>query len=140
MVKDRSAEMIRQRSEYAFGGPLSFPSGTMGVSKNEVTMCFRVWDIVAIQCGKWTKEEVLFLLKNKRNAICPKGDSSTVLDCPSERRDELVQILKEEFGTLIFFEGENGRYIAVRDKNHSLHFLLVKDDGECDFFMHFEYK
>ena len=140
MVRDRSEEMLQQRARGAFRGSLSFPSGNTGVSRNEVRMCFRVWDIVAIQCGKWTKEEVLLLLKNKRNAICPKGDSFTALHCPSERRDELIQILKEEFGKLIFFEGERGRYIAVRDKNHRLHFLLVRDDGECDFFMHYEYK
>ena len=138
MVKDRSVEMVRQRSEYAFGGPISFPSGGMGVSKKEVRACFRVWDIVAIQCGKWTKEEVLLLLKNKWNAICPKGDGPTVLHCPIERRDELFQIIEEEPGRRIFDEDREGRpYLVIgnKEKHHVLH---MDHDGSCDLLMHYE--
>ncbi len=137
-AKDMSAEMLRQRSKGPFGDrPLPCSkSGMFGPTKEEWRGLYRTMDLIAVMIGKWTKEEVLFLLKNKKNAICPKGDALTVLYCPSERRDELIQILHEEFGMLLFGGDDERRFIAVRG-NGGIHILRVHDDGNCDFLMHY---
>lgn len=51
----------------------------------------------AIIFGEWEKDEISFLLENKKNAISAinsKNNSSTAVYCPKERLDELVEILK----------------------------------------------
>lgn len=89
----------------------------------------------AIIFGEWEKEEILFLLENKRNAINnSSGCDTTTVYCPKKRRDELVEILKEKFGMLTFGEGNSGKtYIAVDNINHV---LLIEDDGNAHFVMH----
>lgn len=135
-VKDRSDEMLKQRARGLFSDRPLPCSNTFGPSEGDWQGFFRVMDLSSIIFGKWTKKEVLFLLKNKKNAISPKGDKPTVLYCPSERRDELIEILQEEFGTLVFGEIDGWRFIAVRD-NEEIHVLHVHDDGNCDFLMHY---
>ncbi|OGD24229.1 hypothetical protein A2Z10_02955 [Candidatus Azambacteria bacterium RBG_16_47_10] len=137
MAKDRSAEMLEKRSKRHFGGaPLPYSrSGGSLPTKGEWKGLFRTWDLLAIMCGEWTKQEALLLLKNKRNAITPNGDSWTRLHCPYERRDEILQILTEEFEKLMFVEGEDGRvYIAADNKKH----ILVVGEEECYLLMHFK--
>lgn len=139
-IKDRSDEMIKQRMEKSpFGGSLSFPSGNpSGEFRAEVRAMFRVWDILYVKIGMWTKEEVLLLLKSKRNAICPRGDGPTVLHCPIGRRDELFQIMEEEPGRRIFNEDREGRpYLIIGDKEKH-HIIHMDYDGSCDLLMHYK--
>lgn len=134
MIKDRSAEMLRIRSRGPFGGRALPCSNAFGPTEEDWRGFFGITDLTAVIFGKWTKKEVLFLLKNKKNAICPKGDSITALYCPSERRDEIIRILQEEFGKLTYGEREGGQpYIAVDNEKHV---LFVDDDGGCHLIMH----
>lgn len=135
MVKDRSEEMLIQRARGLFGGRsiLCSESGLFGSTEEDWQRFSSSRDLTAIIFGQWTKTEVLFLLKNKRNAIRPEGDSITALYCPNERRDEIIQILREEFGKLTFGGGESGRpYISVDNMTH----ILFIGEEACDFLMH----
>lgn len=93
-------------------------------------------ELRAIIFGEWEKDEILFLLENKKNAISAinsEGDTTNVY-CPKERRDELVEILKEKFGMLTFGEENSGKtYIAVDNMNHV---LLIEDSGNAHLIMH----
>ena len=133
--QDRSEEMLRERVMIMTFGGRSLPcSETFGLTEKRWEEFSVITDLVSIVFGKWTKEELLFLLENKKNAINPMGDSSTVVYCPKERRDELVGILIEKFGKLIFGEKDNGRtYIAADNERY---ILFIDDEGGGDFLMH----
>lgn len=131
-AKDRSEEMLIERARGPFGGR-ALP--TFGMTEDDWQGFYSAVDLTSIIFGKWTKAEVLFLLENKKNAINPKGDSITVLYCPNERRDEIIQILQEKFAKLTFGETKKGQpYIAVDNERHV---LLIRDEW-CDLVMHWD--
>lgn len=130
--KDRSEEMLIRRSRGVFGGRSLPCNNVFGPNEGDWRGFFSAMDLGSIIFGAWTKEEVLFLLKNRENAISLKG-SSAVIYCPNERRGEIIQILEEEFGKLTVGEMESGQpYIAV---DNNKHVLIIDDDG-CHLMMH----
>lgn len=138
MAKNRSEEMTRQRARGPFGGRSLPTSNTFGPTEKDLGRFLNTWGLLSISCGYWTKDEVLFLLRNKKNKLnllIKSGRKETMVSCPSERRDELIQILQEEFGSLTFGEDDNLRYIAVGNVK-GVHVLLWHDTGNCTLIMH----
>lgn len=100
--------------------------------------------ISRIVFGEWAKEDIIFLLENKRNAINQGEDSCTSVLCPDNRKEELVQILKDKFGDravskTVTIEGKTKSYISV---DNGRHVLVLKDEGgaydgpDAHFVMH----
>lgn len=126
-----------------FGGYLPYGNCFTGPTEKDLDF-YRGVSFRAIIFGEWEKDEILFLLENKENAIRainPRGDT-TVVYCPQERLDELVEILKEKFGKLTFGEINNFRsefngcsFIAVDNEGHILIFEHNREDGG-HFVMH----
>ncbi|MCR4343041.1 MAG: hypothetical protein NUV40_04060 [Patescibacteria group bacterium] len=135
-IKNRSEEMLRQRAQGPFGSRSLPTSNTFGPTEKDLSRFLTTRDLLSISCGLWTKNEILFLLRNKENKLnLLIGKRETIISCPSERRDELIQILQEKFRSLIFEEDGNLRYIAMGNVE-GVHVLLWHDSGNCTLIMH----
>ena len=136
-VIDRSEEMIEKRVR-PFGGRSIPHSNTFGITKESYKGFVTGMQIFYIVFGEWTKNDILFLLENKTNPICPKGDGQTAVFCPHEREGELVEILKIKYKKLTFGETKSGNpYIAVDEMRHILFTEPNKEDG-WHFLMHYK--